>query len=131
LTSKLKGTPAALERYTQLKNSGRKDSGIDEDTFNYLGYMLLQDGQMQDAIAVLRRNVQEYPQSWNVYDSLGEAYMQAGQKDLVIANYERSVVLNPKNQNGIDKLKKLRKKNSRFGDQTVRLGGQTSPANLL
>jgi hypothetical protein len=34
--------------------------------------------------------------------------MDAGQKDLAISNYEKSVQLNPKNQNGIDMLKKLK-----------------------
>jgi cytochrome c-type biogenesis protein CcmH/NrfG len=39
---------------------------------------------------------------------LGEAYMAAGQKDLAIQNYEKSIEMDPKNQNGIDRLKKLR-----------------------
>jgi CubicO group peptidase (beta-lactamase class C family) len=108
LTAKIKGTPKALQRYTELKTSGGKDSGIDEQTLNYLGYSLLQAGQTQDAIAIFQRNVQEYPQSWNVYDSLGEAYADGGQKDLAIANYEKSLQINPQNQNGIEKLKKLK-----------------------
>jgi len=69
--------------------------------------VLLYGGQEQDAIAIFQRNVQEYPESWNVYDSLGEAYMKTGQKDLAIANYQKSLQLNPKNQNGIDMLRKL------------------------
>jgi CubicO group peptidase (beta-lactamase class C family) len=108
LTSKIKGTPVALERYTELKKSIAKDSGINEGTLNQLGYMLLQNGQTQDAIAVFQRNVEEYPQSWNVYDSLAEAYMDAGQKDLAIANYEKSLHIDPDNQNAVDRLKKLR-----------------------
>jgi cytochrome c-type biogenesis protein CcmH/NrfG len=39
---------------------------------------------------------------------LGEAYMKTGQKALAIANYEKSLELNPKNQNGVDMLKKLK-----------------------
>jgi len=64
--------------------------------------------QVQDAIGVFQRNVQEYPQSSNVYDSLGEAYMDAGKKELAIANYEKSLQLDPKNQNAVNMLKKLR-----------------------
>lgn len=108
LLAKLKGAPAALKRYTEFKNATGKDSGIEEDTLNGLGYMLLYDGQEQDAIAIFQRNIQEYPQSWNVYDSLGEAYMKTGQKDLAIANYEKSLQLNPKNENGVEMLKKLK-----------------------
>jgi len=107
LLAKVKGASAALKRYSALKSAGGKHSGTDEGTLNGLGYMLLYGGQEQDAIAIFQRNVQEYPESWNVYDSLGEAYMKTGQKDLAIANYQKSLQLNPKNQNSIDMLKKL------------------------
>ena len=52
--------------------------------------------------------MREYPKSANVYDSLGEAYMKAGRKELAIQNYEMSLELDPKNQNAIDTLKKLK-----------------------
>jgi len=108
LLAKVKGAPSALKHYAEVKKAGGKDSRIDEGTLNGLGYMVLNDGQEQDAITIFQRNVQEYPQSWNVYDSLGEAYMKTGQKSLAIANYEKSLQLNPKNQNGIEMLKKLK-----------------------
>ena len=60
------------------------------------------------AIEVLRVNVTLFPASWNAYDSLGEAYAAAGHKDLAIQNYEKSVQLNPKNQDGKAALAKLR-----------------------
>jgi tetratricopeptide (TPR) repeat protein len=52
--------------------------------------------------------VDDNPKFWNAYDSLGEGYLKTGQQDLAIANYEKSVELNPKNQGGIDALKKIR-----------------------
>ncbi len=108
LIAKLKGTQAALERYTQLKRSQPAGHPVVESTLNELGYTLLSSGQTEDAITVFRRNVQEYPKSANVYDSLGEAYMQAGQKDLAIQNYEMSLKLNPANQNAVEMLRKLK-----------------------
>lgn len=108
LLTRVKGNAAALDCYAGWKRDAAKDAHIDEGTLNTLGYFLLQDGKTQDAIAMFQRNVQEYPQSSNVYDSLGEAYMKAGQKDLAIANYEKSLQLNPKNQNGAAMLKNLR-----------------------
>ena len=51
----------------------------------------------QQAIRLFQRNVQEYPESGNVWDSLGEAYAAAGKKDLAIKNYEKSLQLDPKN----------------------------------
>jgi len=52
----------------------------------------------------------EYPESCNAYDSHGEAYMIAGEKDLAIRNYEKSLELNPHNTNTKDILKKLENK---------------------
>jgi hypothetical protein len=51
--------------------------------------------------------VEAYPESYNTYDSLGEAYMNNGEKDLAIQNYQKSLQLNPNNRNGIEMLKKL------------------------
>jgi CubicO group peptidase (beta-lactamase class C family) len=108
LIAKVRGTPAALERYSQLKASGAPKSTVDEGTLNILGYTLLSSGQTQDAITVFQRNVQEYPKSANTYDSLGEAYMKAGQKKLAIQNYEMTLRLNPESHNAAEMLKKLK-----------------------
>jgi Flp pilus assembly protein TadD len=70
---------------------------------------LLQSKKVSEAIAVFKVNVELYPNSANVYDSLGEAYMTAGQKDLAMTNYKKSLELNPKNQNAVNMLKKLEK----------------------
>jgi CubicO group peptidase (beta-lactamase class C family) len=107
LLALVNGSPAALQRYDELKKAGAAEH-LDEAILNSLGYMLLSSGKTSDAIAVFQRNVQEFPKSGNVYDSLGEAYMKNGQKDLAIENYEKSLQLDPKNQNAVDKLKTLK-----------------------
>ena len=65
-------------------------------------------GKAQDAIEILKVNVHAYPESWNAYDSLGEAYAVAGQKDLAIQNYQKSLELNAKNDNARQALAKLK-----------------------
>ena len=57
---------------------------------------------------MFKLNVDTYPKSWNVYDSLGEAYMTDGQTAQAIMNYEKSIELNPGNVNGAEILKKLK-----------------------
>ena len=52
----------------------------------------------------------ERRESWNTYDSLGEAYAKAGDTALAIQNYEKSVQLNPKNEARIAALAKLKGK---------------------
>ena len=61
----------------------------------------------ETAIKLFEMNVAEYPDSWNVYDSLGEAYLAAGNKKKAKENYEKSVELNPDNTNGRNVLKEL------------------------
>jgi tetratricopeptide (TPR) repeat protein len=81
-----------------------------ERSINSAGYALMADGKVKEAIELFKMNVQLYPQSWNVYDSLGEAYANAGETALAVQNYEKSLQLNPKNDTGKAALAKLKAK---------------------
>ena len=108
IIARTRGAQAALDRYAALKNAGELSGTRAEQALNQLGYTLLYSGHEKEALTVFQRNVQEFPQSANVYDSLGEAYAKVGQKELAIANYEKSLGLDPKNQNAVEQLKRLR-----------------------
>jgi len=99
---------AAVKAYKYLWSQNPKDPAVDENRLNSLGYGWMAEKRYREAIAVLKLNVELYPGSWNVYDSLGEAYMLNGDKALAVKNYEKSLELNPKNSNGAKMLKKLR-----------------------
>ncbi len=79
-----------------------------EGLINQLGYALLMRGDVDGAIEMFRRNVENYPGSANVHDSLGEAYMNKGKNKLAIESYERSLALDPTNTNATTKLEELR-----------------------
>jgi glyoxylase-like metal-dependent hydrolase (beta-lactamase superfamily II) len=81
---------------------------FDENQINALGYRLMGQDRLDEAIAVFRMNVELFPDAWNVYDSLGEAYMVSRERDLAIASYQRSLELNPDNANGVAMLERLR-----------------------
>jgi CubicO group peptidase (beta-lactamase class C family) len=102
------GTQAALDLYQRAKVHTVPGFQVDEPSLNALGYQLLAKKKVEDAIKVFALNVQEYPRGWNCYDSLGEGYMNAGQKELAIKNYEKSLELNPGNTNAVEMLKKIR-----------------------
>jgi len=108
LVEATKGAKAAIQEYHYLHENAASQFDFNEGTLNQLGYDLLTKGKTQDAIQVFKMNVQEYPKSWNCYDSLGEAYMKAGEKELAIENYAKSIELNPDNKNGVEMLKKLK-----------------------
>jgi CubicO group peptidase (beta-lactamase class C family) len=102
-----RGAAAAVDRYRTLKTTRGADFGFEEFRLNTMGYQLLGRNRTADAIAIFQLNVEQYPSSGNVYDSLGEAYLKAGQKDLALASYRKSLELSPDNQNARDVLKSL------------------------
>lgn len=102
-----KGAEVALGEYREWKKGRAADEVVSEGRMNELGYYLIGNKKVKDAIEVFKQNVADYPQSSNVYDSLGEAYMLDGDKELAIKNYRRSIELNPNNTGGIEMLKKL------------------------
>lgn len=103
-----KGAEAGLQEYRRWRTGRASTEAINEAQMNRLGYNLLAMKRVKDAIEVFKLNVEDYPQSSNTYDSLGEAYMLEGNKELAIKNYQRSVELDPNNTNGVETLKKLR-----------------------
>lgn len=105
-----KGTQAAIEEYEYLKQVRLPEYRMDETALDRLGYHLLSRNKIDEATRVFNLNVHEHPNNGNGYDSLGEAYMKAGQKELAIQNYEKSLELNPKNEDAAEMLKKLKGK---------------------
>jgi len=101
------GLDAAVKQYHDLKAAAPGTYNFDEGQLNGLGYRLIRANKFKEAIRILQLNVEAYPQSSNVYDSLGEAYMNAGDKSQAIANYQKSLQLNPKNGGAVSMLKKL------------------------
>jgi CubicO group peptidase (beta-lactamase class C family) len=79
-----------------------------EYALNDIGYSLLTSVKTEEAIQIFAMAVEMYPNSANTYDSLGEAYMNAGNKELAIKNYEKSLELDPNNINAVEQLKKLK-----------------------
>jgi len=103
-TVREKGADGAVEEFS----GALKDGTISEDTVNSVGYSLLRQKKTAEAIRAFRLNTELHPQSANAFDSLGEAYMAAGEKMLAIENYEKSLKIDPKKTNAVKQLKKLR-----------------------
>jgi tetratricopeptide (TPR) repeat protein len=104
------GIQAGLKKYRAIKSDPQNQLYFDENEVNALGYRLLGAGKMRDAIEIFKLNVKLYPKSANVYDSLGEAYMNSGDSKKAIKNYQKSLEFNPENSNAREMLKRLEKK---------------------
>jgi CubicO group peptidase (beta-lactamase class C family) len=102
-----KGIEAGIAQYRDLKAKQSATYNFAEPELNQLGYRLLQNGKPREAIEIFKLNVEAYPQSFNTYDSLAEAYMSAKERELAIQNYKKSLELNPNNAHATEVLKKL------------------------
>ena len=102
-----RGVDQAMKQYHDLKATAPAAYNFSEGELNTLGYELLHTAKFAEAIAILQLNVEAYPQSDGVYDSLAEAYLDAGDTPHAIANYRKSLELNPKNTNAIHMLERL------------------------
>ena len=100
----------ALEAYMAIKTKDSLDVNIKERNFNDLGYEELNKNNFEHAIGVLKINVALHPDSPNVYDSLGEAYLKSGDTIEAINNYKKSLILDSGNRRTKDIVKKLEKK---------------------
>jgi peptidylprolyl isomerase len=102
-----KGVEAMIAEFQQLKSAPDPNLYVAESELNTLGYSLLRRKQVNEAIEVLKLNVEAYPQSANVYDSLGEAYLMRGDKEKAIENYRRALAIDPTMESAKEALKKL------------------------
>ena len=101
------GVSAAIEQYKQLKKEQPTVYDFGEAELNGVGYQLLGAKRTREAIEIFKLNLEAYPHSANGYDSLAEAYLANGDRDLSIANYKRSLELSPSNHNAEQQLKKI------------------------
>lgn len=103
------GVNGAVARYRELRQRYYGKGGYDfgENSLNAFGYELLEKGDYDSAIAVFRLNASEFPQSGNVWDSLAEGYLKAGNKTLAEIYYRKALELDPQNKNAFEKLLEL------------------------
>ena len=101
------GIDQAVKQYHELKAAEPAIYNFDEPELNSLGYQLIRTKKFKEAIRIFQLNIEAYPQSSNVYDSLGEGYMNDGNKPQAIVNYQKSLELNPKNRGAVEMIRKL------------------------
>jgi len=108
------GAEAAVAYYQRLKEKYRPyewwtalDPEVLEDRNNDQGYALMQDGDWESAFQVFTLNTMLFPDSFNVWDSLGECCYDMKNLDLSLEYYKKSLVLNPGNENAKHMLERI------------------------
>jgi len=93
----LGGLKGADTHYKKLSEKFGYSIPVPENLINQMGYQFLFDAKPEEAIAVFKANVERYPDSANVYDSLAEAYERGGRIDLAEPLYEKAKMLGEQN----------------------------------
>jgi beta-lactamase regulating signal transducer with metallopeptidase domain len=102
-----KGLESGEHLAQELVESKNDEYYFKESELNTLGYLFLFEKNVDAALSIFDLNVRLNPESWNVYDSLGEACLAAGKYEKARALYEKSLALNPDNENGKKMLAKI------------------------
>lgn len=104
-----KGVQGALDHYAELKKRyyGQDSYDFSEGSLNAVGYLVLEKDPAA-AIPVFQLNAATFPQSGNVWDSLAESYLKVGDSKKAEEYYQKSLALDPKNDNARDVLRKIR-----------------------
>lgn len=102
-----RGAAAALDEYARLQREQPDRYVFGEAPLNQLGYVLLRHKKTADAVAVFEHNARLFPDSANVWDSLGEGLLAAGDREGALRSYRKSLELNPHNRNAEEMLKKI------------------------
>ncbi len=91
--------PGGAAKVGQLLEETRKHDPkttlFSEANLNFVGYDHIQSGDTKGAVEIMKLNVAAYPNSPNVYDSLSDAYLADGQKDLARQNAKKALELLP------------------------------------
>ena len=85
------GAEKAAQQLAEVRQKDPKAKLFDEGLVNEIGYEHLQEGDIKGAIAILKLNASAFPDSANVYDSLSDAYLADGQKDLARENAKKAL----------------------------------------
>jgi hypothetical protein len=98
---------AAIRRYDDLKTRDPDAYDLGESQLVRLGYRLLGEKRVKDAIEIFRLNAAEHPQSSYAFSCLGEAYMSEGDKESAVASLKKALELDPDNSDAAALMKKL------------------------
>lgn len=97
----------ALDNAIALAIEAKVNNRSEQD-LNALGYSFLGNEELEKALEVFKLTTMLFPGSFNAYDSYGEALLKANRKAEAIKMYEKSIELNPDNENGKEVLVQLK-----------------------
>ena len=102
------GIDSLKSLYAKLSQTALNDFTIVEDEIIELGYDVLFVGDIISAIEIFKINVKLHPNSSNAFDSLGEGYLEHGNYQAALHNYQKALELDPANTNALNMIDKIK-----------------------
>lgn len=99
------GIDEALSQFE--KDKAAEGNKLNPGALNTVGYMLLKEGKHNEALKVFEKNIEAFPENANVFDSYAEALATTSNIEKAITNYQKSLAINPDNQNAKEILRHL------------------------
>lgn len=101
-----KDVESAIRYYRELRQTKTNDFDFSENMLDALGWDLIENKRVAEAIEIFKLNIENFPKSPNAYDSLGEAYFLEKNYDLALANFKKFLELAPANNHAKEMLQK-------------------------
>jgi hypothetical protein len=114
--------PKEMQLYRDLKEKGIahietsikkivRDFDLEYDSrfLNYFGYRFLNGGDIDAALQLFELNTRLFPTVANTYDSLAEAWLKKGNKELAIKFYKKVLEVDANSKSVKEKLAELQK----------------------
>ena len=101
------GADKAAQMFRDARKRDPKANPAPEQVINQIAYDRMQQGKTKDAVTLAKLNTEAFPESANAYDSLGDAYLADGQKDLALQAAQKAIEVLPNDQGANEDLKKL------------------------
>ncbi len=101
-----RGAAAAFDVYRGSAERQRIAKAV-ENVVNSYGYRVLGENRTKDAIEIFRLNTEAFPNEYNTWDSLAEAYLADGQRELAIRYYRKVLALRPGDENATRMLRQI------------------------
>jgi CubicO group peptidase (beta-lactamase class C family) len=98
---------AAIRQYRETHKTAT-GARLTENEMNTVGYRLLAKEKKEEALEIFKINTEDFPDSANAHDSLGEGYLAVGDANAAVKSYRKSLELDPSNENARNVLKQLK-----------------------
>lgn len=95
------GFSTAMQNMQPKSSSGSSQYYFNREEIDTVGKRLLEAGNIREALEIFQFNAQMFPNTWQVYNSLGNAYQAKGDIKTAISSYEKMLGLNVPNESKI------------------------------